>query len=221
MLNDIAWPTRLLVAGFGLAIGVMLGGPLGDASTGVGVALLMVGLGLEVVVIVVFPVLLRRADRRLRRELVAASAEVAQGAVEPRPAIGRVVRRRVVDLPWWLPGRGGGPGPAGLTVLTAVGDGPARRVAALVPADLGLTGVGVPALLLVHPHRPDVAVLDDRVTAAQLAAVDADPRWGSERLPTDRTVVGGYLALVASFAVGTAAGAGIGVVTAALLGRAA
>jgi hypothetical protein len=200
---------RLLVGGFGLAIGVILGGPLAGAGSGEALATLLVGLGLEVVVVVVLAVLLGRAERRFRAEVVAASAEIASGAVEPVPTIGRLVRRRVTDLPWWLPGRGRGHGRSALTVLTAVGDGPARRVAALVPADLGLTTRGVPALLLVHPVRRDVAVLDDRVTAERLAQVDADPRWGAERLPTDRSVVGGYLLLGASLLLGGAVGAGL------------
>lgn len=210
MLNDIAWPTRLLLAGFGLSIGLMLSGPFAGSSGNVGVALLFLGLGVEIVLLLVFPAVLGRAERRFRREVVAASAEIASGSVAPVPAIGRVVRRRVVKLPWWLPGRGGGTGPAVVVVLTVVGDGPARRVAAVVPADLGLHMRHVPAELLLHPTHRDVAVVDDRVSAARLAAVDADPRWRSERLPTDRTVVGGYLALLASLVVGTGVGVGLG-----------
>lgn len=210
MLNDIAWPTRLLLAGFGVSIGLMLAGPVVGASSGVGFALLFVGLGLEVVVLVVFPVALGRAERRFRREVVAGTAEIAQGSVAPVPAVARVVRRRLVRLPWWLPGRGAGSGPAALLVLTVVGDGPPRRVAAVVPADLGLHGRGVPAEVLVHPTRRDVAVVDDRVTRERLTAVDADPRWRTERLPSDRTVVGGYLGLLAALVVGGAVGCGVG-----------
>jgi hypothetical protein len=210
VLNDIAWPTRLLVAGFGLSIGLILSGPITGTFGDTGFVLLLLGIGLELVVLLVFPVVLSRAERRLRQQVVEASADIARGAVVPVPAIGRVVRRRVVTLPWWLPGRGGGTGPAVVVVLTALGDGPPRRVAAVVPADLGLHAANVPAELLVHPQRRDVAVVDDRVTTARLAAIDADPRWRSERLPTDRTVVGGYLALLASLVVGTAAGVGVG-----------
>lgn len=210
MLNDIAWPTRLLLAGFGVSIGLMLAGPVVGASSGVGFALLFVGLGLEVVVLVVFPVALGRAERRFRREVVAGTAEIAQGSVAPVPAVARVVRRRLVRLPWWLPGRGAGSGPAALLVLTVVGDGPPRRVAAVVPADLGLHGRGVPAEVLVHPTRRDVVVVDDRVTRERLATVDADPRWRAERLPSDRTVVGGYLGLLAALVVGGAVGCGVG-----------
>ncbi|MDO9457107.1 hypothetical protein, partial [Nocardioides sp.] len=63
--------------------------------------------------------------------------------------------------------------------------------------------------LLLHPDRREVAAVDDRVTVERLGAVDADPRWRSERLPSDRTVVGGYLGLLAAVTVGTAVGVGL------------
>ncbi|MFB9314967.1 hypothetical protein [Nocardioides plantarum] len=210
MLNDIARPTRLMLAGFGIALGVIVSGTVTGRTGGVALALLLGGLGLEVLVLLGLPVVLGRAERRFRELVVAASAEIATGAVVPVPALGRVVRRRIVRLPWWMPGRGAGAGPSVMVVLTAVGDGPARRVAAVVPADLGLHLRHVPAELLVHPRHRDVAVVDDRVTHERLVAIDADPRWGTERLPTDRTVVGGYVALVASLVVGAAVGAGLG-----------
>lgn len=209
MLNDMARHVRLLVGAFGVSIGLILGGPVADAGNGAALATLTAGVLLELVILGTFPVVVGRADKRFKAEVVAASAEIAAGAVEPVPAVGRFVRRRVADLPWWMPGRGGGHGRAALTVLTAVGDGPARRVAALVPADLGLVTKGVPAVLLVHPVHRDVAVLDDRVAAQRLVEVDADPRWGAERLPSDRTVVGGYLPLVVALLVGGALGAAL------------
>lgn len=212
MLNDIAWPTRLLCFGFGAAIGVMCGGLLVDAGSGASAAMLFVGLGVELVVITVWQAVLGRADRRLRRSVVTASGEIATGAVDAVPAIGRVVRRRVARLPFWMPGRGAGPGPSALTVLTVVGDGAPRRVAALVPAEMALQMPRTPAALLVHPHRREVAVVEDRITPQQVAEIGADPRWSTERLPTDRTVVGGYPALVAALAVGVAAGAGVSAV---------
>ncbi|WP_134767526.1 hypothetical protein [Nocardioides sp. 1609] len=217
MLNDLSRPTRLLIAGFGLALGLMIGGPsLGEGSGG-SWALLFLGLLVELGVIGAFPVLLGRAERRFRVAVDAGTAEIARGEVTPVPAAGRVVRARAdTRHGWFLPVRGAGPAPSSLTVLVALGDGPragrdddrARRVAALVPPDLDL-GHGAPVLLLLHPGRRDVAVLDDRVAPGALAAVDADPRWTTQRLPTDRTVVGGYLALVAAAAVGVAVGFGL------------
>ncbi|MEO9324707.1 hypothetical protein ABFT23_14530 [Nocardioides sp. C4-1] len=207
MLNDIALPTRLLVAGFGAAIGIILGGVLVEASSGAALAMLVIGLGVEVAVLVAFPVVLRRGEQQFNEVVVAATHDIASGAVTPVPALGRVVRRRAVRLPWWLPGRGGGDDEPMMTVLTAVGDGEPRRVAAVVPADLGLEGRDVPALLMVHPQHRDVAVVDDRVTPDLLAEVDGDPRWTTEALPTDRSVVGGYLPLLAAALVGAALGA--------------
>jgi hypothetical protein len=220
VLNDLARPTRMLVGGFGLVLGLILGGPIGlatlDASPGWSSALLFGGLVLELVVITAFPLYFSRADRRLRERMVAATGEIARGEVEPVPAVARVVRRRTADLPWWVPGRGPGPGPSALTVLTALGDGAPRRVAALVPDDLGLHGKDVPAVLLLHPTDPEVAVLDDRVTHERLVEVDADPRWRTERLPSDRTVVGGYTALLAALAAGGAVGVGLALAVLAL-----
>lgn len=206
MLNDIALPTRLLVAGFGAAIGIILGGVLVDASSGAALAMLAIGLGVEVAVLVAFPVLLRRDERRFREVVATATQEIATGAVTPVPALGRVVRRRSVRLSWWLPGRGGGDDEPMMTVLTAVGDGEPRRVAAVVPDDLGLGSRDLPALLMVHPDHRDVAVVDDRVTVDLLAQVDGDPRWTTQQLPTDRSVVGGYLPLLGAAAAGAAAG---------------
>lgn len=200
---------RLLVGSFGVAIGLILGGPIADAGNDAALATLAAGILVELLVLGVVTVAIGRADTRFKAEVVAAGAEIASGAVDPLPAIGRFVRRRTADLPWWMPGRGGGTGRAALTVFTAVGDGPARRVAALVPADLGLVTRGVPAVLLVHPEHRDVAVLDDRVTAQRLTQVDGDPRWAAERLPSDRTVVGGYLPLLAALLLGGVVGGAV------------
>ncbi len=210
MLNDLARPARLLVAAFGAAVGVMVSGVVAGAATGAASAALVVGLVLELAVLIGFAVPAARTEQRLRQDVVEGTGEIASGAVDPVPALGRVVRRRVVDLPSWSPGRGTVAGRSGLTVLTAVGDGEPRRVAALVPVALGVVSAGVPAVLLLHPTRREVAVLDDRVTAAGLAAVDGDPRWRTERLPTDRSVVGGVVAMLVASFVGTAAGAGLG-----------
>lgn len=209
MLNDLRWPVRLLVASFGLAVGLILGGPLAGAGSGAVTVTLLGGLLVEVLVMAGFLLWLGRTERAFRRRVVAATAEIARGEVVPREAAGRLVRRRVVPLAAWSPARGGRPEGAGLTVFTALGDGPPRRVAALVPLDLDLRDRDLPAVLLLHPDEPQAAALDDRVDHERLLAVHADPRWSSERLPTDRTVVGGYAALLAAFAVGLTAGGAV------------
>lgn len=212
----MARPVRLVVAAFGVSVGLMLGGPLADAPGGAAAAVLVAGLVVEVVVVLVWLVALARGERRFRAAVVEATSEIERGEVEPVPAVGRVVRRRVVDLPSWVPGGGRGTGRAALTVLTAVGDGPPRRVAALVPVELDLHGKDVPALLLLHPTRRDAAVLDDRVTTERLREVDTDPRWLGEPLPTDRSVVGGYRGLLVALVGGGVTGALVSVLVVSL-----
>ncbi|MCW2815519.1 MAG: hypothetical protein JWN84_2974 [Nocardioides sp.] len=216
MLNDIAWPARLLVAAFGLAAGLLLGVALADPPDGVASALLLAGLALEVAALVGLQVARVRADRAWQTELVAGTDELATGRVTPVTAVGRVVRRRSLPVLSWLPGQGATAAPSVVLVLTALGDGAPRRVAACVPPGLGLRERGQPAVLLLHPARREVAVVDDRVTPERLAAVHADPRWDAERLPTDRSVVGGLLGLLAAAVVGTAVGTGLGAAVAAL-----
>ncbi|WP_139981138.1 hypothetical protein [Nocardioides litoris] len=217
MLNDIATPTRLLVGVMGLTVGALLGGPVAGASPlAIGVSV-VVAAAVQVVLMTGVVVWLQRADRRFLAEVERGTGEIARGAVVPQPAIGRVVRQKTVRVASWGPGRGTLPPPTGATVLTAVGDGPARRVCALVPSDLGLHHRGVPALLLLHPDRPEVAVLDDRATYDGLVRVDADPRWRTERLPTDRTVVGGYVGLLLALLVAGAAGVGVSALATAVL----
>ncbi|WP_340538650.1 hypothetical protein [Nocardioides sp. GXZ039] len=213
MLNDIRWPTRALVAGFGLALGLIIGGPAfgtsGDTSDSTtAFALLFVGIAVELVVISAFPVWAGRAQRRFSAEVAAATDELAAGDVSPVPEIGRLVRARTERRHgWWLPVRGSGPAPSEIAVFVALGDEPPRRVAALVPPDLGFSQVrDVPAVLLVHPEHREAAVLDDRVTPDRLAEVEADPRWRTERLPSDRRVVGGYLPLGGALLLGIGTG---------------
>ena len=52
------------------------------------------------------------------------------------------------------------------------------------------------AALPFHPTLTDVSLLDEAADPARLAAIAADPRWQSAVLPTDPSVVGGYLPLV-------------------------
>lgn len=59
---------------------------------------------------------------------------------------------------------------------------PPRTVYATVPVRYGITR-GAPAAVVLDPAYPDIAVLDDRVTAETLSAVAADPRWMTVRVP--------------------------------------
>lgn len=201
MLNDLSTFARtsmfFQLASLGFAAGVLVGAvvlPL-DPDLGRGVLVL---LGVAFLLIPAWTVghlvTLRRWERRFWDEVVAGSDELV--AAPPAVALpARVVRRRAKRL---LPafslatGRTAGPGAA--LAATVVGDGPARRVGLLVPAAAVLRPGG-PLLVAVHPERPEVAVLEDRVTADLVAAGADDPRW-AQPLPSDARGVGGWLPLI-------------------------
>lgn len=201
MLNDLSTFTRTSIffqlAGPGFAAGVLVGAvvlPL-DPELGRGVLVL---LGVAFLLIPAWAVghllVLRRLERRFWDEVVAGSEELV--ADPPEAALpARVVRRRAKRmLPAFTLATGRAPGPGAAVAATVVGDGPARRVGLLVPAGAALRAGG-PLLVAVHPERPEVAVLDDRVAAQAVAAGAADPRW-AQRLPSDAGVVGGWLPLI-------------------------
>ncbi len=211
VLNDMAWPLRGLALALGLPLGLMLGGIVRlvgatepDATTlAVVPVLLLLAVGGFVVVSTVAPVLLARADRRLRdraRRLLDDPGRVAaHGARVP----GRVVRTRPEGT-----GRV-------VAVCTALAPDAARRVVALAPyPDLR---PGRPVALLLDPDDGETALLDDRVGPADLAAIDSDPRWRSWRLPTDGTVAGGWLLVTAAGLVGVLGGTGVSLLVLALV----
>lgn len=211
MLNDLSGFTRLStffqLAPLGLFVGAMPS--LGDGR----VFLLCFGLGLllEVAWCVGFLVAIRRIDARMKKAVAVGSAELvgagAAGSVAGTPVLGRAVRtRRAKGYDAFLVDPGRIAAPADIVVFTAIGDGAPRRVAALVPATFKLPA-GLAALLLAHPEQREVAVLESRATPAQLAGAAADPRWQTEPLPTDRSVVGGWPALVVVGIAGVVAGA--------------
>lgn len=154
-------------------------------------------------------VTLRRAERRFWAEVVEGSQEVVDGSVVPTPLPARVVRSRArAALPSF--GLSGGRLPYAAVGLaaTVVGDGPPRRVGLLVPAG-ALLPPDAPLLVAVHPDRPEVAVLEDRVGPEDVAATVGDPRW-AQPLPTDSGVIGGWGALIALAVLGLLAGAALG-----------
>lgn len=97
------------------------------------------------------------------------------------------------------------------------GAGAPRRVAALVPLTAGLQK-GTLAVLAAHPSEPEAAVLDARVSPAQLDQIARDPRWHTARLPTDASVAGGYAAALGAFVLGAGAGALVAFLVAVLIG---
>lgn len=201
MLNDLSAWTRTVIFGqmfpFGLLIGSSLGmlrvhtvTELTRALWIVGFALLFVGAwGVSVIV------WSRRAAARLHDEVDSGSRAIVEGRVAATLVPARVLRQRNWrhHRPWGLGAGEHQPGLAHSMAFTVLPpDGPPRRVAALSPVVLRK---GTSAWLALHPTLPEVGVLDLRATHHDVAAAAADPRWLTERLPTDRTVVGGYAML--------------------------
>ncbi|CAN5130728.1 hypothetical protein BH09ACT12_BH09ACT12_03610 [soil metagenome] len=169
--------------------------------------LLVASLLLEALACLALPVFLRRCDARFRARLDAATGDIASGRVATIPAIGRVVGRRTARRGgWYLPCGGFGFGPRDLTILAVLGDGAPRRVAAVVPSTLGLAVPRGSTAVLLHPDDREMAVVDDRSTSEQLELIEADPRWSLDVLPTDRSVLGGYQALLGSLLGGVVCG---------------
>lgn len=220
MLNDLARQTRTMLFLQMLGPAVMVGSFFGISGEHWGVVITLFCLGLLTTVGWGVGVLVwtRRTDRAFKATLARAGEELVTGRVTGVPAAGRVARRRIAAKhPSYLATTPQPiPAPSVILVVTALAaDGP-RRVAALVPATIGLESRKAPVAVLLHPHEREAAVLDDRVTPEQLAAIDADPRWGSEDLPTDRTVVGGYLPVLVAALLGVAAGLGLDLLVVAL-----
>lgn len=202
MLNDLSTFTRLSMffqlAGVGLAGGALLGAvllPL-DPDLGGGV-LVLLGAALSLVPAwaVGHAVALRRLERRFWDEVVAGSQELVAGRTAATLPARVVRRRRKRVLPAFTLATGRSSGPSLAVAATVVGDGPPRRVGLLLPVTPQLWPRGTALLVAVHPDRPEVAVLEDRVPADAVAAGASDPRW-SQRLPSDAQVVGGWVPLV-------------------------
>ncbi|WP_341928040.1 hypothetical protein [Nocardioides psychrotolerans] len=212
MLNDLARQTRIMLFAQLLGPALLFGSVLAVDGEHWVVFGSLVGLGILVTIGWAIGVVVwnRRADRRFRAALEEGAAALVAGRVAGVPAPGLVVRRKLARRsPSFLVGTAGPiEGPSAVLAITVLAEGGARRVAALVPAMLALHARKAPVAVLLHPDDPEVAVLDPRVGQSQLAAITEDPRWRSETLPTDRTVVGGWLPLVGCALLGVAVGVG-------------
>lgn len=229
MLNDLATFTRKIMFFQALPLGLLLAlfavpamgfpdGAMDNLAAMLG--LLVAFLVLEVAWAVGVIVTSRRADRRLVAELERGSREIVEGRVRPRTAVGQVRRRRVKRSQWTdVPGAVRASGTHTLVVvLDVVGDGPPRRVAALVPPDFALGARKQFVSLALHPELPEVAVVDLGADLREVAeAAAADARWRTEKPRSDRVVVGGYLALAAAWLLGLAAGTVLGLIVLLLL----
>lgn len=221
MLNDLSTFTRrsLLaqMAGPGFAAGGMVGVAVLPLDPDVDRDVLAI-LGIALVLIIGWAVghvvALRRLERRLWDEVEAGSEELL--ARSPGgPLAARVVRGRAKHRPAFTLATGRSSGPTVALAATVVGDGAPRRVGLLAPAGAGLRP-GAPLLVAVHPERREVAVLEDRVTADEVARGAADERWRGP-LPSDRTVIGGWSPLVGLALLGLAGWAAVGLVVSRLL----
>lgn len=213
MLNDLSGHMRafLLVNGMGMwvIVGAIFGMSPERGFTGVFVAI-AVGLLTVIATGVWWLTSVRSREARLVREVTQGSEQIMSGAVTPRRAIGRVAYGRRKSSPGFLMSRGGSPAPSQMVVVGVVGDGAPRRVALAVPAAMGgMLPKGTAVALALHPTHPEVAVLEDRVTPQDLAAINADPRWATERLPTNLSVIGGPVTY-AFMVLGMILGVGLG-----------
>ncbi|GEP32964.1 hypothetical protein NSZ01_07320 [Nocardioides szechwanensis] len=213
VLNDLSRQTRTMLFFQMLGSGLMFGALFAilDEHLRLALALAVTGLVVTLGWAIGVTVWNRRVDRAFKTMLVRAAEEVVTGKVAGIPAVGRVHRRRIARRePAFLADTSSAlPGPSVVLVVTALAEGGARRVGALVPALVGLEARKAPVALLLHPHEREAAVLDNRVTLEQVAAIGDDPRWDTEWLPTDRTVVGGYLPVVGFAVLGLVVGVGL------------
>jgi hypothetical protein len=202
VLNDLSRQMRLFTFVLGLGLGLILGCFAAVLDRPLEVSSLTV-LGYTVVAFLamavtgtVMSVWLHRENSRFLDQAVVGSREIVTGAVSTVSVPGRVIQRQVLrGRPHFTMLAGERPG-GGLTLpVTVVGEGPPRRVAVLAPA-LPALQRHASVVVALHPDRPEVGVLDDRVSAADLAAVAQDPRW-AERLPSNGTIAGGWGKIVA------------------------
>jgi hypothetical protein len=213
VLNDLARQTRIMLFLQMLGPGLMIGSLIAVGGEHWPTVLGLFGFGILMTLGWGIGVLLwtRRVDRAFKAVLGRASEELVTGRVTGVPAAGMVARRRIArrqssylaSTPLAIAA------PAVVLVVTVLAEGGPRRVGALVPATMGLESRKAPVAVLLHPHEREAAVVDDRVTPEQVAAIAADPRWGAPGLPTDRTVTGGYLPMLGCALLGLAAGLGL------------
>lgn len=92
------------------------------------------------------------------------------------------------------------PEPARLALVRVLPhSGPPRTAYVLLPTRYGIRR-NAPASVVLDPSNPDVAVLDDRVDSAVLAAIAADPRWATVRVPGRFLRQGGHTVVIAAVA---------------------
>lgn len=202
MLNDVSLRTRLYTFVVGLSVGLVCG-PLAatiarpfDVGTGSVIAVLVAAIVVLLLASNVMFALMYLDTFRFWEQVVIGSQEILAGTVSTVSVPGRVLAHRISRGRPHFSILGGRQAGEGLVLpVTVVGDGPPRRVALLAPVLPALRHHGAPLVVALHPERPEVGVLDDRVSAADLAAAARDPRW-ADRLPTNGSTAGGWGKLV-------------------------
>lgn len=186
---------------YGIVVGAVLGALLGamlwsfgtGSRMGVWVTALLLG------VVVLNLVVSQRMHAEIDRTVVQRAQAMAAGQVPGEPAPARVHRvygrplTRSATMLW--PGT---PEPARLVLLHVLPPhGGPRSAYAVVPLRYAVTR-GTPVAVVLDPAHPDVAVFDDRAPHETLAAIGADPRWLTERVPSMFVRQGGLGTLLAS-----------------------
>lgn len=192
-LNDQTRPFRALVALYGLAAGVMLGGlwSLASGSGNLAFGALALGSAINVAVLLWWVSRTRRADRAAFASTQSAAEELAQGAAVGEDAIGTVVASLPARHTQVAHSVGWPPVPAGARLLVAVATSlGARRVAVLAPHGTATWRRGRAIPVVCHPLHREAAAFDARVPPRSPALAGADR--AVEGAPTNSEVVGGY-----------------------------
>lgn len=152
------------------------------------------------------------------------TAELLAGIVPAGPTVpGRVVRIAVLKdaVPFGVLGVSAHPIPYQAMMEVLPPDGPPRRVSVFAPAGPGELVSGAAHAVALHPTRPDIGILDGRLSQHEQRAFAQDPRWSTAELPTDRSYQGGrsgrFWLCVCGLA-GLATTTGLGLVVIALVG---
>lgn len=125
--------------------------------------------------------------------------QLASGQVAPGPTIpGRTVHLcRTLLRPAGILGQFERPTDLIAVMEVLPPDAPPRRIGVPTPCPEQLVQKGTVHAVALHPDNPDAAVLDGRASAELRHAFAHDPRWQTETFPTDLSLRGGVMGIVA------------------------
>ncbi len=198
MLNDLSRPIRVFLFSIGLIaaspFAILISTQTEGRAPVPPLMMILPGNLLFCVVAIWYVLSYTSADKRLIREIEVGSREITGGEVTPLQVVGRIIRSRRRSAPGFVMSSRESWSPARAYVVSMFGDGKPRRVAMLVPSTIRLTNK-TPVALALHPGRPEIAVLEDRVDAEQIAQIDADLHRRTEQPPSDWAIAGGWVTL--------------------------